>query len=102
MQADVGGVRFGARLRELRQLGFAISEERLPLPTRGSRYTLVSEPEFGGPAGQSQRAAAGDGPEQERSKPGTSPRPVSTTPAALFDTTALQQSASYRDADLAA
>ena len=44
MQADVGGLRFGARLLELRQAGYEVTEERLPLPTRGSLYTLVSEP----------------------------------------------------------
>ena len=44
-QPEVGGGRFGARPRELRQLGFEIDESRLRLPTRGSRYVLVGEPE---------------------------------------------------------
>lgn len=41
----VGGLRFGARLCELRALGFGIDEKRLPLPTRGSRYTLTHDAE---------------------------------------------------------
>lgn len=44
-QPDVGGLRFGARLLELREVGFGVAEERLPLPTRGSRYTLTFDPE---------------------------------------------------------
>ena len=52
MQADVGGVRFGARLRELRELGFSIAEQRLPLPTRGSQYALVLDVELPQPSGE--------------------------------------------------
>jgi hypothetical protein len=53
MQADVGGCRFGARIRELRELGFAITESRLPLPTRGSRYELTFDVETSGfPSGR--------------------------------------------------
>lgn len=44
MQSSVGGCRFGARIAELRAAGFVVSESRLPLPTRGSRYVLVGEP----------------------------------------------------------
>lgn len=39
------GSRFGARLAELRAMGYRIDERRLPLPTRGSRYRLVAEPD---------------------------------------------------------
>lgn len=45
MQPNIGGVRFSARICELRNSGFVIEENRLPLPTRGSRYTLVRDPQ---------------------------------------------------------
>ena len=45
LQAEGIGARYGARLYDLRQEGYVIVEERLPLPTRGSRYRLVAEPE---------------------------------------------------------
>lgn len=43
-QQEIGGIRFSARIKELRDLGYIIHEERLPLPTRGSRCTLLAEP----------------------------------------------------------
>lgn len=42
------GSRFGARIGELRKLGFGIENERLPLPTRGDRYWLTHDAERGG------------------------------------------------------
>jgi hypothetical protein len=45
-QPDVGGIRFSARIKELRDLGFVIPPEvRLALPTRGSLYELLAEPD---------------------------------------------------------
>jgi hypothetical protein len=41
-QPEVGGIRFGARLMELRKAGYEITSQR---ESKGShRYTLVSEP----------------------------------------------------------
>ena len=82
------GSRFGARIGELRAMGYVISEERLPLPVRGSRYRLVGEPVDGSMV----TAACGIEGDSERST--TAPESGSVTHAAsLFDADSYRQAA---------
>lgn len=58
IQPSVGGGRFGARLAEIRKEGCIVRERRLPLPTRGSTYTLVYDPEAAARVREAQERAA--------------------------------------------
>lgn len=92
MGADVGGVRFGARLCELRGLGFTIDEQRLPLPTHGSRYTLTFDAEQASPTG------TGDLSLLAGQADGEMP-PFSV--GQLFDGSAFEPRGSYQDTEAA-
>jgi hypothetical protein len=79
------GSRFGARLGELRDLGYVIDQHRLPLPTRGSRYRLLGEPET--------HTHRGSGNE-DRGGPRESRRAVSTMSGPALGADVTQQSTS--------
>lgn len=91
MQADVGGGRFGGRIGELRALGFGIHEQRLPLPTRGSTYTLTFDVE---------RAVGGCASGISLARPGVDlvPSGSLSTDGSLFDTDAFTERGGYKDA----
>ncbi len=78
------GFRFSARILELRQLGFHITEKRLPHPTRGSLYTLLAEPEpssLAGVTGNRGKAQAGSVTVTQRSVAVDKPCPPVQTSA---------------------
>ena len=95
-------LRLAARIDNLKHRGFAITSRRQPNGT--STYTLVSElgverDRTDAPVGQPTVPQATAGVPVAPSSPvSLNAEPLDS----LFDTTALQQGASYRDADLAA
>lgn len=97
LQPEVGGCRFGARILELRELGFHIDAVRLGQSS--SRYTLTHDPERA-------LSEAKDSVRQEQASPGSVPSqegvrlaaPAQEPAGSLFDADEFGQRDGYRDA----
>lgn len=79
-QPEVGGIRFGGRIGELRDLGFIIHKLRLGGGVSGSVYTLIAEPETSQSSGVARRGYASLRSASTKQVPGT-PAPDPSSPA---------------------